>query len=463
MKHKEREMKGCGKKITESGEWLVLGLGASGLAAARLLLAEGRCVTVLESGDSAALRACAEMLRAEGARVALGWSCPLNGVFDIAVVSPGVPPKSELFRTVEACGIPLISELELGWSRLRAPVLAVTGSNGKSTAVKWLSEILLDAGKTVVIGGNYGRPVSDIAMEKTDFDWILLEVSSFQLATVREFRPDIGILLNMLPNHLDWHGDMSAYRDAKMRLFENIFPDDLCILPFEMVSKTGVRQKLLSTFGVSADADWQFKDGAVWKNEGGVAHLAVNLRGSYFDNEIFGVSAAAITAAVKACGVDSRHIENAARLFEPLPHRMQRVAEIDGVVFVNDSKATNLAALEAALRMTGSSLRLIAGGRAKESDFVAVCEALSGVRAVYLIGEAMDAMSRAWSEVINCIDCTTLSVAVERAWNDAVRGETILLAPGCASFDQFVSFEERGDFFIQLIKNLQKKNNCEIN
>ncbi|MCC7299599.1 MAG: UDP-N-acetylmuramoyl-L-alanine--D-glutamate ligase, partial [Verrucomicrobia bacterium] len=278
-------------------------------------------------------------------------------------------------------------------------------------------------------------------------DWLVIEVSSFQLETVQDFRPDIGLLLNVLPNHLDRHGSMDVYRNMKLRLFENMQTSDVAIIPFKM--GPGIEKKTSNTwktFGPEQGADFFYRNGMVGP---------IDLNGTLFSNEILGVAGAAVSAVCAACGVPSAAVEAAARDFEPLPHRTALVAEIGGVKYVDDSKATNLVAMCAAVKMCSGKVHLIAGGRAKESDFSLAKDLLAQrVSQLYLIGEASGAMQAAWSDVVRCNSCGTLDAAVKAAQKQAKPGEVVLLSPACTSFDQFRDFNERGDCFAAAVRGL---------
>ncbi|TAN37338.1 MAG: UDP-N-acetylmuramoyl-L-alanine--D-glutamate ligase [Verrucomicrobia bacterium] len=436
---------------------LVCGLGASGLAAARLLRREGTAVTALDSNDSSALRDKFQALEKEGARVLLGAAEIPVGDFEVAVLSPSIPLDSPWVKELRRRKIPLLAELELGWSRHRGKTIAVTGSNGKSTCVKWLAESLQAAGLRATPAGNYGVPVTRVVVEQPQLDWLVLEVSTFQLETCQQFRPDIGILLNIHPNHLDRHGNMATYTALKAHLFARTQPENFCLVHAPLGGSIralagGVGK--WASFGLAADADWRFDAGRVWHGGRAVA----DLRGTCFDNEVLGQAGAAVMAALQAANVDVAHAVQMARVFQPLPHRMQLIAALKGVRWVNDSKATNLAALAAALRMTPGRVRLIAGGLIKEKDFGAVKDLLAQkVETVYLIGRAASTLAQAWSEVVSCRLSGTLAVAVAQAAAEARAGETVLLAPACASFDQFRNFEERGDLFADMVAALGQK------
>lgn len=375
---------------------------------------------------------------------------------EIAVVSPGFPLIHPWIKDLVKRGIPLLSELELGWSRRHCPVIAVTGSNGKSTVVKWIVDSLAQAGKKAVPCGNYGFPVCAAAMLPEVPDWLVIEVSSFQLETVQEFRPEIGLLLNVLPNHLDRHGSMETYRDLKLRLFENMLETDTAVIPFgffqglEKTIKPGrAGSNGWTTFGTEEGADFQYLDGRIGK---------IDLTGTRFANEILGAAGAAVAAVCDTCGVSPSAVEVSAQTFVPLPHRTELVAEIDGVRYVDDSKATNLVAMCAAVKMCSGGVHLIVGGRPKEKDFSLAKDLLAQrVSRLYLIGEASGAMRDAWGDAVRCDSCGTLEAAVKAAQKQAKPGETVLLSPACTSFDQFRDFNERGDCFAEAVRGLTGK------
>jgi len=399
---------------------LILGYGRSGRAAERLLCAEGAEVVVLteEAADESAVFQALEENR-----------------FDICIVSPGFALSHPWISAVREAGVPLLSELELGWSRHRGRTVAVTGSNGKSTAVKWICEMLRLAGSKAAIGGNYGIPACEV----------VLEVSSFQLETVRNFHAEVAVLLNVLPNHLDRHGTMEAYRSIKERIFGS--PQGACVVPVDLLPDLELRRDW-TTFGGSPEADYSYRNGRVFQG----SEPVVDLSDTLFDSPVLGgCTGAAVVAVAHACGVEFAVAEAAARRFEPLPHRLQRLGEIGGVAYVNASKATNLAATAAALQACGPDIHLIAGGLSKESDYTFIKEILvERVRSIYLVGQVSRAMHRAWNGVCRCVECGTLETAFKTAQNAAEPGETVLLSPGCASFDQLRSFEERGERFAAL-------------
>jgi UDP-N-acetylmuramoylalanine--D-glutamate ligase len=313
-----------------------------------------------------------------------------------------------------------------------------------------------EAGLRAAAGANYGAPLSRLAADSGALDWVVAEVSTFQLETVRRFRPAAAVLLNVYPNHLDRHRDMREYTALKLRLFADLEAGETGVVLEtlrEVAHAAGGRCRW-TTFGAGPAADVRYAEGGVrWRSAAGEESLS--LRGTRFDNEILGLTAAAAAGAMLACGVDPRCVARAAREFVPLPHRMAEVAVLRGVRFVDDSKATNLAATAAAIRMCGGPVRLIAGGLLKETDAGFVKELLAQrVKAAYLIGEAAETLALAWRDTTSCVPCGSLAAAVRRAWQDSAAGETVLLAPGCASFDQFSGYSQRGERFSDAVADL---------
>lgn len=425
---------------------LVFGLGASGMAAARLLRAEDTAVQVVDERDTPETRARADELAALGCGVELGVSQVPPGDVDVAVVSPGWAMDGPMLSALRARGVPLVAEMELGWSRFRGRTVAVTGSNGKSSVVKALASAFGVAGLAAIPCGNYGRPVCQAVLDSPAADWLVIEVSSFQLETCRAFRPEVGLLLNLYPNHLDRHGTLAAYARLKARLFSRQQPGDVALVPPEWLESFRAwsgGQGTWTTFGTEPEAALVYSPGRI--TGGG---QALDIQGSLFDNPVLGPNAAGVYGAARGAGLASDPIQHALMQFEPLPHRAQPIGEWDGIAYVDDSKATNLAAMIASLQMQDRPVWLIAGGRPKETDFAAALPVLrERVRGVFLIGEAAVAMAAAWGQAVPCQVCGTLEQAVAAARAAARAGECILLAPACTSYDQFRSYLQRGEAF----------------
>lgn len=437
----------------------IYGAGRSGLSAARFLLARGWGVTLFDAKDSPDLRTQLASLDASRTRFELGPTAqPADAATDthptLCVVSPGVPAESPWIATARQRGATVISELELGVRHLGCPVVAITGSKGKSTLAKLCHDSLRAAGKRVAIGGNYGTPVCDLVEESNTLDWLVLEVSSFQLEHVATFSPRVAVLLNIQPDHLDRHGSMEVYAAVKARLFARMSDGATAILP---AGEIDIRQKVpdcrarVCTFGADSNDSYHHGTHAVQGPDGPI----LDISGSYFDNPVLGMTAAAALAVMDACGVDHASFRRSLLAFESLPHRMSRVGEMGGVTYINDSKATSLSALAAGVRMAPGPVHLLAGGLLKEYNLELPKQVLAKhVRAVYVFGKFSVTLKAAWQDTVRCIRCETLEEATRLAASHATPGEVVLLSPGCASFDQFQNFEDRGNQFVRIVQTL---------
>jgi UDP-N-acetylmuramoylalanine--D-glutamate ligase len=402
---------------------LVLGLARSGRAAALALAARGVEVVAADRSPDADPGRLAEI----GVEVRLGTEeeSLLHGV-ELVIKSPGVPGESPLAAAARARGLPVWSEVELGYRLLPGnPLIGVTGTNGKTTTTELLGAILRAAGRRVEVAGNVGRALTDVAEQIEPGTSVVCELSSFQLEDVHELSCDVAVLLNLEPDHLDRHGSFEAYREAKLRIFER--------------ARAKVVPRGSGLEGIEFAADDPLP--------------AEPLIPGMHNRE----NAAAATAAARAAGIDDAAIAEALRTFAGVPHRLELVRELRGVRYVNDSKATNAAAARRGAAAYGDSpLRLILGGSSKGEDFGPFARELPGtVRSVYLIGEsaddlaaALDAAGRAY------VRAGDLADAVTRAAADAEPGDVVLLSPASASYDQFDNFEHRGETFRRLVEEL---------
>jgi UDP-N-acetylmuramoylalanine--D-glutamate ligase len=431
----------------------VLGLGLSGTAAARCLLEEGTAVGVFDSGDTPDLRSAARELGAMGADVTVGENRLPDGAPEVCIVSPGIPRSSEWVREIERRGVSVVPEIDIGAERCSCAMIGVTGSNGKSTMVTLCRDLLLKAGYRADCAGNIGTPLSAVAARSRNLDFVVVEVSSFQLEAAGFFAPHVGVVMNIAPNHLDRHAGMEEYKAAKARIFARMKRDDVGIVPLDLIDwarNVAPGGNKWVTFGRGAGADCVYADHRVEATGGKPG--SVSLSGMVFDSHVLGVTAAAALGVCRALSLDSDCLEAAMREFKPLPHRLQAFASVNGVRYVDDSKGTNLSAMTAAVRSMGPGVRLIAGGILKETDLEAVKKCLAmNVKKVYLLGASEEAMAEAWGDAVECSRCRTIDVAVARAMADAVSGETVLLSPGCSSFDQFSGYAERGGCFQKLV------------
>jgi UDP-N-acetylmuramoylalanine--D-glutamate ligase len=433
----------------------VLGAGVSGIAAARLLARHGGCVTLLDVAPDPQLEQARSALAGCRVTVRGGVEALPDEPYTLCVVSPSIIPEHPWLRACAERGIPVVGEMELGYAFWRGRILAVTGSKGKTSVVKLCADALTAAGQRATPAGNYGIPLSTCVLDQPGLPWAVVEVSSFQLEHVVAFRPDVAVLLNIQADHLDRHHAMAVYTQLKYRLFARQAAGDVALIPAGLAVPAGVLppEVAVQTFGVDR-ADWHYTPGKIGSGVAG-APGEIGFAGTWFDNPVLGEAAAAITGALYACGLSTSQIESGLAAFKPLPHRMQCVGVHHGVTYIDDSKATSLTALGAALRMRSEPIRLIAGGRLKETDLEPVKELLTKrVKKVYLIGESTKPLQDAWSSVVECVACGDLTAAVATAAREAVCGDAVLLSPGCASFDQFDGYKQRGEYFTRLVQSL---------
>jgi len=400
---------------------LVLGLARSGQAAALALAQRGERVLAVDQDEDVDVG----RLAAAGVEVRLGTDedSLLEGM-DVLIKSPGVPADAPLVAAARKRGVPVWSEVELGARLLDNPILGVTGTNGKTTTSELLGAML-----GASVAGNVGRALCDLDGEVERGEWIVCELSSFQLEDIEEFRPRIAVLLNLEPDHLDRHGSFEAYRDAKLRIFENQTAEDTAVVPLGFAS-VGEARRVEFAGGDPLPAEPRIPG----------AHNREN--------------AAAATAAARAAGVADERIAEALRSFPGVPHRLEEVAEIGGVRFVNDSKATNAAAARRAIASYDAPLHVILGGLGKNESYAELAADLHerGARA-YLIGVAADELAGALESPFE--RSGDLATALRSAAAAAQPGDVVLLSPAAASYDQFEDFEERGEEFRRLVEELR--------
>ncbi len=430
----------------------VLGLGTSGGAAARRLLEEGACVTALDSGDSEKLRAAADELRKEGARALLGAEALADTTaYSLAVLSPGIFPFMPLYQAVAARNIPIIGELEFSYSICPCPVIAITGTNGKTTTTQ-LVELMLNAcGIKTLAAGNIGPSFAARVREGKALDVMTLEVSSFQLETIKTFRPSIAVWLNFQADHLDRYSGMKEYYEAKVRIFENQTEEDWAIVKLEdKLPPLKARQLTFSAYTQGGDFD--LRDGAIHYHGQPVLRMAdTQLRGVHNAENLM---AALAVGVVRGLGFEA--MGRALATYKALPHRCEPIATVEGVDYVNDSKATNLDALEKALISESRPVVLIAGGKDKGFEFDSLTELVaSKAHAVVLIGEMAGRIEGFWARRVPCFRAATLAQAVALARAQSRPGDVVLFSPGTSSFDMFKSYADRGNQFRALVQAFQ--------
>ena len=432
----------------------MLGAGLSGAAAATLLKDEGAQVTVLDSADEKKLlHSTLASLREKGVNIETGEAADTDAsTYDFAVISPGIDPESALARNFYARGIDIIGELELGWRSCELPAIAVTGTNGKTTTTELLAQMLNGCGQRTIACGNIGKPLSEIARRRHEFDVLTVEVSSFQLETIKSFHPGIAIWLNFAPDHLDRYASVAEYRTAKLRVFENQTPDDVAIV--NLAEDLGTFRARKVTFSAYDDAaDFRLTEGVIVHRDKPVLRLSeTKLRGSHNIENLM-----ATLAAGHARGLSFEEMVSPLTHYEPQPHRCEFVRTVDGVDYVNDSKATNLDALDAALTAQTKPIVLIAGGKDKGFTFESLRTVVQErVKSIVLMGEMAERIAQDWKGAANSEIATSLADAVDRAHAAAKAGDVVLFSPGTSSFDMFKSYVDRGDQFRALVHALPK-------
>jgi UDP-N-acetylmuramoylalanine--D-glutamate ligase len=443
-----------GKKV------LVVGLGKSGLAAALFLRRRGAHVTVSDVRSAEALAKDIPALLEEGIMVEAGG----HGLLtfrrqDLIVVSPGVPLNTPELAQVKSFGLPVIGELELAARFLKGKMLAITGSNGKTTTTALVGEILENAGMPTLVGGNIGVPVVALIDQSTDETWSVLEVSSFQLESTDQFHPSIAVILNITPDHLDRHGSFENYARAKERIFAAQDKNDCVVLNADNArAAAAASQSPAQVYWFSIEhpveqGAWVENGAVVYRPAKGAATekimplSGIPLKGAHNVENVL-----AAVCAARLAGAPADAIAEAVGAFQAVEHRLEFVAKINGVEYYNDSKATNVDATAKAVAAFFSGVHLILGGKDKGSDYTQLAELLQArVRAVYTIGTAAAKIESELRGVVSIHSCETLDNAVTAAANAARPGEVVLLAPACSSFDQFENYEHRGRIFKELV------------
>lgn len=430
---------------------VVLGLGHSGEAAALLLKEEGADVTVCESGSHREILEKAAGLQARGIRVLLGSEADADPAFyDVAVLSPGIDPVVPLVCNVVAKNIPVIGELELAFEECSCPAVAITGTNGKTTTTELTTAMLKACGVRTMASGNIGLPFATAVRSSHELDVMVLEVSSFQLETIRTFRPQVSVWLNLSPNHLDRYPGMREYREAKLRIFENQTASDIAVVNAASELPPLPGRKI--TFSAHRDdADFTLEGSRIcFRSRPVLDQQDTKLQGIHNAENLM-----AALAIGHALDVEFDLMAAAVADYTAPAHRCEFVRELDGVRWINDSKATNLDAMEMAIRSQDRPIVLIAGGKDKGFGFDDIAPLVrERVRSAVLIGEMKDRIAKSWPGV-ECHIAPDLEKAVLQAKTLAKPGDTVLFSPGTSSFDMFRNYGERGNLFKKYTQQLK--------
>ncbi len=441
--------------LYDGQHFAILGAGRSGLGAARLARQHGAEVTVFDEGDEARLEGPLSRLHAEGFRAVVGESARSLVVspnaFQKVIISPGLDEHWPLPKKFTEAGVPLVGEMEFAFNLTDLPLIAITGTNGKSTCTELISAMLNGCGMKSVPCGNHGMSLSEVVASGEEFHVLALEVSSFQLETIRKFRAQVNIWLNFAPDHLDRYPGMPEYFAAKARLFANVTADDVAIVRAGESVATGPAQRLtFSAYG--AEADFSYDAGKFFHRGVEIGDAsALRLRGKHNMENVL-----AALMAGQAFGLSFANMLQAMAAYAPPAHRCELIRTLDYREYINDSKATNLHALEACLNSQERPIVLIAGGKDKELDYSPLRSSLtSRVRAMVLIGEIAEQLKQTFGDLVPCQCASDMADAVRIATAVSQPGDAIVLSPGTSSFDMYTGYAQRGDVFRSAVNALQ--------
>jgi UDP-N-acetylmuramoylalanine--D-glutamate ligase len=445
---------GRGRELLTGRRVLVVGLGASGLSAARALKERGARVRVTELSSGEDVRARAEALAREGIDAEIGGHDFARLDAELAVVSPGIPPTAPVIEKLRRAGTELISEVELAYRLACCSFAAVTGTNGKTTTTSLLAAMLAESGVETVAAGNIGLPLIDAVKGAGPEAIIAAEISSFQLAVTRDFRPRVAVILNVAQDHIDWHGGLEAYVASKAQIVANQEPDDALVFNLEDArcvriaraarsQPIGFSVRRVPSSGIGVGDGW-----VMWRERRLLPVEDVMLPGRAGLEDTLAASAAALLL-----GVDVVALKRAITSFRPLPHRLEVVGTVGGVAFIDDSKATNPHAALAAVAGLNDVV-LIAGGRSKGMDLTPLKDSVPPVRGVIALGEARDIVRAVFSGLVPVETADSMADAVGRAAALAGGKGSVLLSPACASLDMYPSYAARGEDFARAARAL---------
>ena len=442
----------------ENKKVLVLGLAKSGESAARLLDKLGAIVTV-NDGKPFEENPAAQSLLEEGIKVVTGGH-PLELLdedFALMVKNPGIPYSNPMIKKALEKGIPVLTEVELAYLISDAPIIGITGSNGKTTTTTMIGEVLTAAGQNGLLSGNIGYPASQVAQTATAKDTLVMELSSFQLMGIQEFHPEIAVITNLMPTHIDYHGSFEAYVAAKWNIQSNMTAADYLVLNFnqelakELATKTNATVIPFSTLEKVDGA--YLEDGLLYfRGEKVMATDEIGVPGSHNVE-----NALATIAVAKLRGVDNEIIKETLSAFGGVKHRLQFVDQINGVKFYNDSKSTNILATQKALSgFDNSKVILIAGGLDRGNEFDELVPDITGLKKMVILGQSAERVKRAADKAgVTYVDATDIADATRKAYELAEEGDVVLLSPANASWDMYANFEVRGDLFIDTVAELK--------
>jgi len=438
---------------------LVVGSGKTGISSARFCLEKGACVTLNDQQEH--ITAPQDLLDRGLRLVAGGHDSETFASHDLIVISPGVSVMIAPVVEALARGIEVVSEIELACRFLQAPLIAVTGTNGKTTTTSLIGALFQAAGKKVFVGGNIGTPLIDCCLTGEQYDYVVAEISSFQLEAIREFRPAISVLLNVTDDHLDRHDGFAAYLAAKARIFENQRASDIAILSADDAAVASLAPSIRAEVFYFSQSR-PFENGA-WHD--GLFHflrakdrrsLSLDARGAHLQGSHNIENMLAAGSVGFLCGLPAEVLRETLISFKGLAHRMEFVTELRGVKFFNDSKGTNVGAVVKSLESLDGPIILIAGGKDKGGSYQPLAGLLKNKgKALVVLGEARERIAAELGRVVPTVIADSLDAAVTEAFNRAAPGDTVLFSPACASFDMFSSYAHRGRCFVDSVIKLK--------
>lgn len=439
----------------EENKFLVVGLGITGVETSKFLHSKGASVKATDSREAGELGPVVEKLATGGMEIRCGTHAPEFFEWaDTIVLSPGVRFDLPEIRDAQVAGKTVISEIELAWNFISKPVIGITGTNGKTTTTSLLSEMLKRSGMKIFTGGNIGTPLISVAEKDDEYDFLLLELSSFQLQGIKDFSPHVAVILNISPNHLDHHSSMEEYEAAKLGLFANQRKNDWAVFnaddPAVLKGSDSFRAKKISFGTGQRKTDVYCKEDEIVFGE-----LSFCLRSSALvgEHNKENIMAAVAVAGVLGCQWDP--VQKSINEFRPLPHRMEFVLTTRGVDVYNDSKSTTPFATLRAIESLPSPIILVAGGKDKGIDYNCLKDAVaSKVKALVLIGETREKMRTQLGDLAQTMCAGSLKEATQNAFELSNAGDTLLFSPGCSSFDMFSSYEERGNLFKEIVRDV---------
>ncbi len=438
----------------------IIGIARSGISAALLAEKHGGIPFLSDSASKEELGPNLELLESSGFMFETGGHTDKLLESDYIILSPGVPTSIEIILKAKEKAVPLFSEIEFASWFCRGKIVAVTGSNGKTTTTSLIGELLTAGGYDAFVSGNIGLPFSEISDKIPQNGIAVVEISTFQLETIEDFKPDVALILNLSPDHLDRHGTFEKYKQLKYRIAENQTADNLLILnkddkeiDHNQIETTAEKQFFSLN---STDATVYASESGLYYSNSGTANKIIETKEIQIPGKHNLENVAAAVCAVKRFNVADAKIAEVLKSFPGVEHRLEKMGKVAGISFVNDSKATNISSVICALRAIETPIYLIAGGRDKGADFkLLIGEGKNKIRTVVAIGEAKDKLFQELGRDFSVLVAETMEEAVELLFEQAIPGETVLLSPGCASFDMYKNYEERGKVFKEAVKKLR--------